>query len=49
MVKDMVMLAVQGFDQSSGKPCNPVPMKSWPHHRLMLEEGFTQRHGRRSD
>ena len=42
------MLAVQGFDESSGEPTNPVPMKNWPYHRLLLEEGFTHRHARRS-
>lgn len=41
-------LALQGFDESSGKPRNPVEMRNWPYHKLLLDEGFTQRHGRRS-
>ena len=41
-------LALQGFDKHSGKAKDPIPMTNWPYHQLMLDEGFTQRHARRS-
>lgn len=43
------VLALQGFDKSSGEPKNPVDMKNWPYHKLLLDEGFTHRHAQRSD
>ena len=39
---------MQGFDKNSGEVKNPVEMKNWPYHKLMLDEGFTHRHMRRS-
>ena len=41
-------LVLQGFDKHSGKAKDPIPMTNWPYHQLMLDEGFTQRHARRS-
>lgn len=37
----------QGFDEKSGKPLRAVEMAKWPHHRLLLEQGFNVLHSRR--
>jgi hypothetical protein len=40
-------MALQAFDKESGEARQYVEMAEWPHHKLLMDKGFKQRHMRR--